>query len=85
MDDLAGLLRDQDGVVARRQLLSLPGTDRTVVARLVRRRELVEVLRGVYVEHTGPPSWQQRAWAAVLRAWPAALADQSAWRAFEGP
>lgn len=85
MDDLARLLRDQDGVVARRQLLSLPGTDRTVVARLVRRRELVEVLRGVYVEHTGPPSWQQRAWAAVLWAWPAALADQSAWRAFEGP
>ena len=53
------------------------------LARLL--RELVEVLRGVYVEHTGPPSWQQRAWAAVLRAWPAALADQSAWRAFEGP
>ncbi|MGB0191350.1 MAG: hypothetical protein ACPF9W_10330, partial [Nocardioides sp.] len=35
MDDLTRLLRDQDGVVARRQLLSLPGTDRTVVARLV--------------------------------------------------
>ena len=85
MDDLARLLRDQDGVVARRQLLSLPGTDRTVVARLVRRRELVEVLRGVYVEHTGPPSWQQRVWVAVLWAWPAALAAQSAWRAFEGP
>jgi very-short-patch-repair endonuclease len=85
VDELARLLRDQDGVVARRQLLSLPGLDRTAVARLVRRRELVEVLRGVYVEHTGPPSWQQRAWAAVLWAWPAALADQSAWRAFEGP
>ncbi|MBU2075135.1 MAG: type IV toxin-antitoxin system AbiEi family antitoxin domain-containing protein, partial [Actinobacteria bacterium] len=85
MDDLARLLRDQDGVVARRQLLSLPGMDRTTVARLVRRRELVEVQGGVYVDHTGPPSWQQRAWAAVLSAWPAALADQSAWRAFEGP
>jgi very-short-patch-repair endonuclease len=85
MDDLARLLRDQDGVVARRQLLSLPGMDRTTVARLVRRRELVEVQRGVYVDHTRPPSWQQRAWAAVLWAWPAALADQSAWRAFEGP
>ena len=59
--------------------------DRTAVARLVRRRELVEVLRGVYVDHTGPTSWQQRAWAAVLWAWPAALAGQSAWRAFEGP
>ena len=39
----------------------------------------------MYVEHTWPPSWQQLAWAAVLCAWPAALAGESAWRAFEGP
>lgn len=85
VDELARLLRDQDGVVARRQLLTFPGTDPTSVARMLRRRELVEVHRGVYVEHTGPPSWQQRAWAAVLWAWPAALAGESSWRAFEGP
>jgi len=85
VDELARVLRDQDGVVARRQLLALPGTDATAVNRMVRRRELVEVHRGVYVDHTGPPSWQQLAWAAVLWAWPAALAGESAWRAFEGP
>ena len=85
MDELARVLRDQDGVVARRQLLVLPGVDGTFVNRMLRRRELVEVHRGVYVDHTGTPSWQQRAWAAVLWAWPAALAGASAWRAFEGP
>lgn len=85
VDELARVLRDQDGVVARRQLLALPGTDGTAVNRMLRRRELVEVHRGVYVDHTGSPSWQQLAWAAVLWAWPAALAGESAWRAFEGP
>lgn len=85
MDELGLVLRDQDGVVARRQLLALPGTDATAVNRMLRRRELVEVHRGVYVDHTGPPSWQQLAWAAVLWAWPAGLAGESAWRAFEGP
>lgn len=85
MDELARVLRDQDGVVARRQLLVLPGVDGTSVNRMLRRRELVEVHRGVYVDHTGTPSWQQLAWAAVLWAWPAALAGESAWRAFEGP
>jgi len=34
--------------------------------RLVRRRDLTRLLRGVYVDHTGEPTWQQRAWAAVL-------------------
>lgn len=85
MDELSRVVRDQDGVVSRRQLLAIPGTDCVAVARMLRRRELVEVHRGVYVEHTGPLTWQQRAWAAVLWAWPAALAGESAWRAFEGP
>jgi len=39
----------------------------------------------VYVDHTGPPSWLQRAWAAVLFAWPAVLCHGSALRAAEGP
>lgn len=85
MDELARVLRDQDGVVSRRQLLAVPGIDAVAVARRIRRRELVEVHRGVYVEHTGPATWQQRAWGAVLWAWPAALAGESASRAFEGP
>ena len=36
---------------------------------------------GVYVDHTGPLAWHQRAWAAVLYAAPAALAGRSALRA----
>jgi hypothetical protein len=32
----------------------------------------------VYVDHTGPLSWVQRAWAAVLVHWPSALAGGSA-------
>ncbi|ANH37429.1 hypothetical protein I601_0986 [Nocardioides dokdonensis FR1436] len=85
MDETSRLLRDQAGVVARRQLLALETTDATDLARMRRRRELVEVHRGIYVEHTGPLTWQQRAWAAVLWAWPAALCGESALRAADGP
>lgn len=67
----------QDGVVARRQLLA-PGADDHDIARMVRRHELTRMHPGVYVDHTGDPSWQQRAWAAVLVHWPAALARGSA-------
>ncbi|HWJ66111.1 MAG TPA: type IV toxin-antitoxin system AbiEi family antitoxin domain-containing protein [Nocardioides sp.] len=78
------ILADQDGVISRRQALEagLTGTD---VARLVRRREWTRVHEGVYVDHTGPLTWRQRAWAAVLACWPAALAGASARRAHEGP
>ncbi len=84
MDKLAHLLRDQDGVVARRQLVEakLTATD---IARLLRRGQLVAVHPGIYVDHNGPLPWQQRAWAAVLFCWPAALVRESALRAFEGP
>ncbi|NGN93652.1 hypothetical protein G5C66_12985 [Nocardioides sp. KC13] len=33
---------------------------------------------GVFVSHTGNPTWGQRAWAAVLACWPAALTGRSA-------
>lgn len=78
------LLAMQDGVIARRQLLAA-GWGQTQVARKLRRREWVQVHPGVYVNHTGPPTWQQRAWAAVLACWPAALGGWSAVRAHEGP
>ena len=32
---------------------------------------------GVYVDHTGPLTWLQRAWAGVLAVWPAALTAES--------
>src|SRR5947199_7820527 len=67
----------QDGVVARRQIIAAGGTDRDIT-RLLRRRELTQVYRGIYVNHTGRLSWTQRQWAGVLAFWPAALAHVSA-------
>lgn len=80
VDELLGL---QAGVIARRQALT-HGLDENDVRRLLRRREWVVVHPGVYLDHTGEPSWLQRAWAAVLFAWPAALCGESALRAAEG-
>ena len=45
---------------------------------MIRRRELVAVHPGVYVNHTGQPSRRQQEWAAVLFYWPAALTRESA-------
>ncbi|MEI7054836.1 hypothetical protein WBG06_03380 [Nocardioides sp. CCNWLW239] len=72
-------LRDeiQGGVISRRQLRDLHAQDHDI-RRLVRNRELAVLHPGVYVNHTGNPTWGQRAWAAVLACWPAALAGRSA-------
>jgi putative AbiEi antitoxin of type IV toxin-antitoxin system len=74
---LVDLLARQDGVVSRRQLVEL-GALPHEVARMLRRRELVPVHRGVFVNHTGTLSRVQREWAAVLLHWPAALTGRSA-------
>jgi len=71
MDDVQG------GVIARWQLVELHARDHDV-RRLLRRKALTPVHPGVYVGHTGRPAWGQRAWAAVLACWPAALAGASA-------
>jgi hypothetical protein len=76
-EGLADLLEQQSGVVARRQLLGL-GCRPHDIERLTRRRVLTRVHHGVYVDHTGPLMWRQRAWAGVLALWPAALCDGSA-------
>lgn len=47
------------------------------VRQKLRRREWVRASPGVYITHTGPPSWRQRAWAAVLGAQGGALTHQS--------
>jgi hypothetical protein len=47
------------------------------IRRMVRRREWARVHDGVYVDHTGPLTWIQRAWAGVLATWPAALTGES--------
>ena len=78
------LLEVQSGVVSREQVIGLGLTDADV-RRLARRREWARVHPGVYVNHTGPLTWRQRAWAAVLCCAPAALCDESAIRAVAGP
>jgi hypothetical protein len=74
---LTALLRAQDGVVNRRQLREL-GLTKPQVETMLRRRSLRVVHPGVYVAHTGPPTYVQRCWAAVLYAEPAALAGRHA-------
>ena len=74
------MLRLQDGVISRRQVLAA-GLDDNDIERLVRRRMWAVVHPGVYVEHTGPLRWIQRAWAALLALEPAVLAGTSALRA----
>lgn len=74
---VAELLALQCGVVSRRQVLAAGGEDHDI-ARHLRRRLWARIHDGVYVDHTGEPTWQQRAWAAVLYHWPAALDGASA-------
>lgn len=85
--DIAALNRvlvEQSGVIARHQVLSLGGRP-CDIERMLRRREWVRLLPGVFVDHTGDPTWPQRAWAGVLHHWPAALTEESALRAAAGP
>jgi hypothetical protein len=83
-DGITDLIQRQSGVVARRQVLRA-GLAPHDIRRLLRRREWALVHPGVYVIHTGPLTWSQRAWAAVLFAWPAALCHDSAIRAGDAP
>ncbi len=81
---LLRLMAEQDGVINRRQALS-SGLSDADLRRLVRRREWRRVHPGVFINHTGPLTWRQRAWAAVLYATPSALCGESALRAADGP
>jgi hypothetical protein len=83
MDDITLLMQEQAGVISRRQVLSCGGDDNLIERRL-RRREWARVHPGVFVDHTGPLTWIQRAWAAVLYYWPAALSHQSALELAQG-
>lgn len=66
-DWLPDLLRDQEGVVSRAQL-SACGRRPHDLKRLLRRRELSTIIPRVFVNHTGSPTWEQRAIAGVLHA-----------------
>ena len=77
LDAVADLLARQDGVIARHQLLAARVTQARIDTSL-RRRDLVTVHPGVYLTHTGAPTWSQRCWAAVLYAGRSALHLESA-------
>lgn len=77
-------LARQSGVIARAQVLHAGDTPADIARRL-RRREWVRVLPGIYLDHTGEPTWLQRCWVGVLYHWPAALAGLTAIRAVVGP
>lgn len=64
-------------MISRRQALDA-GLREHEIRRLLRRNEWARAHAGVYVDHTGPLTWSQRAWAAVLYAAPAALCFESA-------
>ncbi len=83
MSEIDFILREQDGVIARRQALA-HGLTPSQIRHLVHRREWAQLHHGVYVHHTGPPTWLQRAWAGVLFSAPAALSHESALVAAEG-
>lgn len=68
--------RQQDGVLSHAQLTAA-GVTRADMIRMQRRKEIVRVHPRVYVDHTGPLTWHQRAWAAVLYAGPAYVCGPS--------
>jgi hypothetical protein len=68
--------RMQHGVTSHAQLTT-GGLSRVDIERAVRRNELRRVHPRVYIDHTGPLTWEQRAWAAVLYADPAVLCRES--------
>ena len=78
------ILLDQAGVISRTQVIAT-GLAPHDLKRLVRRRHLTRLHPGVFVEHTGEPTFLQRCWGGVLLYAPAALAGETAMRATEGP
>lgn len=82
METLDEVLSRQAGVLSRAQARAAAQQPHDI-RRRIRRREWAAVHPGVYVDHTGPLTWLQRAWGAVLFAWPAALCHESALRAVD--
>jgi hypothetical protein len=71
----AELAAAQAGVVARSQLIELGMTDRQIETQIAagRWRLAQPRLEGVYVTHTGPPSYRARCWVFLLYAGPGAV------------
>lgn len=81
---VAALLLKQDGVISRKQVVAC-GHQPHYIRRMLRRKNWAAVLPGIYVNHTGVPTWRQRVWAAVLDAAPAAVGDVSVLNFGSGP
>lgn len=90
METVAALLAEQSGVISRRQLQAY-GFAPHDIQRLLRRKDLAAIRTGVYITHTGNPTWLEQAWAALLVVsgdevpTDVALAHWSALRVAEGP
>lgn len=83
-DEVARILSLQHGVISRAEAIEA-GLAEHDVRRQIRRRAWVQLLPGVYLNHTGEPTWLQRAWAATLLAGDSALCHETALRAADGP
>lgn len=90
MERIRQRMIDQAGVVSRRQLHAA-GYAPHDIERMVRRRDLTPMFPGVYLGHTGEPTWLERAWIGLLAVSSevdvsdVALAHRSALRIAEGP
>lgn len=73
---LTEVLAEQDEVISRRQAIAVCGA--AELRRHLRAGRWRARFPGVYLTHTGTPSWRQRAWAAILSVEPAALGGRSA-------
>jgi hypothetical protein len=83
MNALGRLFADQNGVVSRAQLHGI-GIAKPEIDKMLRRRQLVRLMPGIFINHTGEPTWIQRAWAGTLFYAPAALGKESALRVVQG-
>src|SRR4051812_7296687 len=63
--NVSELLVVQHGVISRAQVLEAGERDRDIKRRLAR-REWSRLHPGVYIHHTGPPTWDQLVWGALL-------------------
>lgn len=78
--ELRRAMANQAGLISRRQVLAHGGDD-SYIEKQLRRRNWARVYPGVYIDHTAALIWIERAWAALLYYWPAALSHESALRA----
>lgn len=68
MSSLFEIVRNQHGILDRRQATDIVGLSRSQIGRLLTNGELISVHRGVYRHGAVEPNWQSELLAAVLSA-----------------